>query len=125
MKRPKLRIALIGCGQIADAHLQEIRKIDSAEAVAVCDRHPDLARQAAARFGVPGVFDDLGRIPAQGIQVLLRSVQKDRIAMALKGATADMKDLFFRNLSERAGKMLREEIEAHLALRTVRPRESP
>lgn len=38
-------------------------------------------------------FDDLGRIPAQGIQVLLRSVQKDRIAMALKGATADMKDL--------------------------------
>lgn len=56
-------------------------------------------------------FDDLGRVPAQGIQVLLRSVQKDRIAMALKGATAEMKDLFFRNLSERAGKMLREEIE--------------
>ena len=31
-------------------------------------------------------FEDLGRISAQGIQVLLRSVQKDRIAMALKGA---------------------------------------
>ncbi len=57
-------------------------------------------------------FDDLGRIPAQGIQILLRSVQKDRIAMALKGATTEMKDLFFRNLSERAGKMLREEIES-------------
>ena len=56
-------------------------------------------------------FEDLGRIPPQGIQVLLRNVQKDRIAMALKGAPAAMKDLFFKNLSERAGKMLREEIE--------------
>jgi flagellar motor switch protein FliG len=56
-------------------------------------------------------FDDLGRIPAQGIQVLLRTVQKDRIAMALKGASAEIRDLFFRNLSERAAKMLREELE--------------
>jgi flagellar motor switch protein FliG len=56
-------------------------------------------------------FEDLGRIPVQGIQLLLRSVQKNRIALALKGAPADMRDLFFRNLSERAGKMLREEIE--------------
>jgi flagellar motor switch protein FliG len=38
-------------------------------------------------------------------------VQKDKIAMALKGASVDMKDLFFRNLSERASKMLREELE--------------
>ena len=56
-------------------------------------------------------FDDLGRIPAQGIQVLLRTVQKDRIAMALKGAATEIKDLFFRNLSERAARMLREELE--------------
>ena len=57
-------------------------------------------------------FEDLDRIPPQGIQVLLRSVQKERIAMALKGASAEMKELFFRNLSERAGKILREEIES-------------
>lgn len=56
-------------------------------------------------------FEDLARIPVQGIQVLLRGVQKNRIALALKGASPEMKDLFFRNLSERAGKMLREEIE--------------
>jgi flagellar motor switch protein FliG len=56
-------------------------------------------------------FEDLGRVPAQGIQVLLRTVQKDKIAMALKGAPAEMRDLFFRNLSERATKMLREELE--------------
>ena len=57
-------------------------------------------------------FQDLEKIPAQGIQVLLRTVQKDKIALALKGASAEMKDLFFKNLSERAGKMLREEMEA-------------
>jgi flagellar motor switch protein FliG len=69
-------------------------------------------KEAAERIrGLMFTFEDLSRISAQGIQVLLRSVQKDRIAMALKGASSSMKDLFFRNLSERAGKMLREEIE--------------
>ena len=55
----QLKVALVGCGQIADAHLQEIARVPIARAVAVCDRQIDLARQAAARFGVPGVYDDL------------------------------------------------------------------
>jgi predicted dehydrogenase len=58
----RLKIALIGCGQIADAHLQELRKIPGAEPVAVCDRYIDLAEQAALRFGVPGVYSDLGQM---------------------------------------------------------------
>lgn len=58
----KLRVGLVGCGQIADAHLQEIRKIECAELVAVCDRQRDLARQAAERFGGPATFDDLDRM---------------------------------------------------------------
>lgn len=65
MQRTKLRVALVGCGQIADAHLQELRYVPTAEAVAVCDRYPDLARQAAARSAVPGAFDDLGRMLAE------------------------------------------------------------
>jgi predicted dehydrogenase len=59
MSGRKLRVALVGCGQIADAHLQEVRKIRGATLVAVADRHLDLARQAAARFDVPEVFEDL------------------------------------------------------------------
>ncbi|MCA9108378.1 MAG: Gfo/Idh/MocA family oxidoreductase [Planctomycetaceae bacterium] len=55
----RIRVALLGCGQIADAHLQEIRKIDFAELVAVCDVHQDLADQAAARFEVPHAFTDM------------------------------------------------------------------
>jgi len=47
-----------------------------------------------------------------GIQTLLRSVEKDKLAMALKGASDTIKELFFKNMSERAGKMLREDMEA-------------
>lgn len=57
-----LKVALIGCGQIADAHLQEIGKIPMARIVAVCDRHVALAKQAAARFGFPSVYSDVNKM---------------------------------------------------------------
>lgn len=57
-------------------------------------------------------FDDLIRLDAAGVQVLLRSVEKDKLAIALKGGNDMVKELFFKNMSERAGKMLREDMEA-------------
>jgi predicted dehydrogenase len=60
-----LRAALIGCGQIADAHLAAIRRLPSAELVATCDAHRDLAEQAAARFGAPVSFDAAGEMLAR------------------------------------------------------------
>ncbi len=62
-------------------------------------------------------FDDLVRLDASGIQLLLRQVEKDQLAMSLKGAAEDVKDLFFSNMSERAGKMMREDMEAMGAVR--------
>jgi predicted dehydrogenase len=62
MEGHRLKVALIGCGQIADAHLQELRRTPGASVVAVCDRHPELARQAAARFGVARTFDSAARM---------------------------------------------------------------
>ena len=62
-------------------------------------------------------FDDLVRLDAGGIQVLLRQVEKDQLALALKGASDDVKELFFSNMSERAGKMMREDMEAMGAVR--------
>lgn len=53
------RVALVGCGQIADAHLKEIAKIDSATVVGVCDYYPELAEQAAQRFHVDRWFADI------------------------------------------------------------------
>ena len=62
---PRLRMALIGCGQIADAHLQEAAKIASVEVVAVCDMYFDLARQAASRFRIRGIYDNLDLMLAE------------------------------------------------------------
>ena len=46
------------------------------------------------------------------MQTLLRSVEKDRLPVALKGASDKIKDLFLTNMSERAAKMLRDDIAA-------------
>ena len=57
-------------------------------------------------------FEDLARLDNNGVQTLLRQVEKDKLALALKGSTDQMRDLFFKNMSERAGKMMREDMDA-------------
>jgi len=57
-------------------------------------------------------FEDLARLDAGGVQTLLRNVEKDRLALALKGTSDKLRDLFFDNMSERAAKILREDMEA-------------
>ncbi|TBW37388.1 flagellar motor switch protein FliG [Siculibacillus lacustris] len=57
-------------------------------------------------------FEDLGKLDAGGIQTLLRNVEKDKLAIALKGASESLRDFFFANMSTRAGNMLREDMEA-------------
>lgn len=57
-------------------------------------------------------FEDLVRIDSQGIQILLRNVDKDKLAIALKGASDTVKDLFFNNMSTRAGKIIKEDMDA-------------
>ncbi len=57
-------------------------------------------------------FEDLVRIDQAGVQVLLRHVEKDKLGLSLKGASDEIKAMFFSNMSERAGKMLREDMEA-------------
>ncbi|HSV29959.1 MAG TPA: flagellar motor switch protein FliG [Candidatus Omnitrophota bacterium] len=70
-------------------------------------------RESAERIkSLMFTFEDLTRIDAAGIQTLLRQVEKDKLGMALKGGSDAVKDLFFKNMSERAGKMLREDMEA-------------
>ena len=70
-------------------------------------------REAAERIkALMFTFEDLVRIDTAGIQTLLRSVEKDKLAIALKGGSETVKDLFFKNMSERAGKMLKEDMDA-------------
>ncbi|MBW7852028.1 MAG: flagellar motor switch protein FliG [Rhodospirillales bacterium] len=70
-------------------------------------------RESAERIkALMFTFEDLVRVDASGVQTLLRHVEKDKLALALKGASEGVRDLFFKNMSERAGKMLREDMDA-------------
>jgi predicted dehydrogenase len=54
-----LKVAIVGCGKIADAHASQIQRIGGCEIVAVCDREPLMAKQLYERFPVKHYFDDL------------------------------------------------------------------
>lgn len=54
-----LKIAIVGCGKIADAHASAIQRIDGCEIVGVCDREPLMAKQLFERFPVRAHFTDL------------------------------------------------------------------
>ncbi len=57
-------------------------------------------------------FEDLANLDPAGIQTLIRAVDKDKLPPALKGATETIRDLFFSNMSERAAKIMKEDMAA-------------
>ena len=57
-------------------------------------------------------FDDLASINPAGIQAILRAADKDKLGTALKGASDALAGMFFENMSERAGKILKEDMAA-------------
>ena len=58
------------------------------------------------------VFEDLSKLDPGGIQTLLRNVDKTKLGLALKGANDEMRNLFMSNMSERAAKLMREDMSA-------------
>lgn len=58
----KIKVAIIGCGQISDAHLSEIRLIPYAHVVAVCDLYESLAEDTADRFDVGAYYSDISEM---------------------------------------------------------------
>lgn len=57
------------------------------------------------------VFEDCQYIDDKGMREILKEVNNDDLTLALRGASDDLKDLFFRNMSERASDMIKEELE--------------
>ena len=60
--KTKTKIAIIGCGMIADAHVNEIRKIKDTAVVAVCDKEQLMAAQLAERYGIPHHFESFEQL---------------------------------------------------------------
>jgi len=95
-------------------HMAEIfnnfdRQTESRFITALEERSRDSAERIKALMFT---FEDLGKLDPGSIQTLLRHVEKDKLGLALKGATDGLRDIFFSNMSERAGKILREDMEA-------------
>ena len=69
-------------------------------------------RESAERIrALMFVFEDLGKLDPGGVQTLLRAVDKDQMALAMKGASDALREMFFSNMSERAAKIMREDME--------------
>ncbi len=58
------------------------------------------------------VFEDLSKLDPGGVQTLLRNIDKDKLGLALKGANDEMRNLFMSNMSERAAKLMRDDMAA-------------
>ena len=57
-------------------------------------------------------FDDLNRLDDKGIQSLMKEIQSESLVIALKGATPELREKIFRNMSTRAAETLREDLES-------------
>ena len=70
-------------------------------------------RESAERIrALMFVFEDLSKLDPGGVQTLLRAVEKDQLGLALKGASDALREMFFSNMSERASKIMREDMES-------------
>jgi len=57
-----IRVAIVGCGKIADQHVLAMRRIPTSQVVAVCDQERLMAKQLAERSGIEGCFDDVAEM---------------------------------------------------------------
>src|ERR1700742_2905021 len=95
--------------QMAEIFNNFDRQTESRFITALEERNRDSAERIKALMFT---FEDLGKLDPGSVQTLLRAVEKDRLGLALKGATDGLRDVFFSNMSERAGKILKEDMEA-------------
>ena len=85
------------------------RSIESKFLSSLEERNKDSAERIKALMFT---FEDLGKLDPGGVQTLLRNAEKDKIAIALKGSSEELRNLFFSNMSERAAKIMREDMGA-------------
>jgi predicted dehydrogenase len=87
-----LRVVIVGCGKIADSHVDEIRRLpEQAQVVAVCDREGLMAEQLAMRFAIPARYDDFESMLEQERPdvVHITTPPQSHTALALTALAAD------------------------------------
>ena len=92
---------------VADIFNNLDRQVEGRFMSALEERSRDTAERVKSLMFT---FYDLGRLPPEAIGKLMRVVEKSKLPTALKGASEQIRNLFLSTLSERAGKLLRDEI---------------
>lgn len=85
-----LNVAIVGCGKIADSHVDEIRKLSCARLVAVCDLEPIIAEQLAKRFAIPRWYTDFDlMLSEQRLNVIhIATPPQSHLALTQKAVSA-------------------------------------
>ncbi|MBI1954208.1 MAG: flagellar motor switch protein FliG [Proteobacteria bacterium] len=85
------------------------RATESKFMAALEERNQEIAEKVKSLMFT---FEDLVRVDQTGVQAILRSIDKTKLGLALKGASDKIKELFFKNMSERAAKILKDDMAA-------------
>jgi flagellar motor switch protein FliG len=88
---------------IEGAVIESIREFD-----------PELAQKIMDKMFV---FEDLLKLEPRSVQMVLKEVSSDSLVVALKGATSELRELVFANMSSRAAETLREDLESRGPIR--------
>jgi flagellar motor switch protein FliG len=106
----KLKKATLG-GTKATAEILNFlgSQIETAAVESIREHDPDLAQKILDQMFV---FENLMDLDDRAIQLLLREVQSESLIVALKGADPALREKIFKNMSNRAAEMLREDLEA-------------
>lgn len=103
------RTALGGVHTVAEI----LNNIGSANETSVLDAireyDPDLAQQILDEMFV---FENLLDVDDRSLQVILREIQSESLILAMKGASPELREKIFKNMSQRAAEMLREDLES-------------
>jgi flagellar motor switch protein FliG len=83
--------------------------VETAVLDAVKEHDADLAQKIIDEMFV---FEDLLDLDDRAIQALLREVQSESLIVALRGAPEALREKIFKNMSQRAAEMLRDDLEA-------------
>lgn len=90
-----------------------LNSMDSTLETVIMDQINEFDKELGDRIqDLMFVFDDLAEVDDRGIQALLREISSETLVVALKGADDALKVKIFRNMSKRAGEMLRDDLEA-------------
>jgi flagellar motor switch protein FliG len=106
----KLKKSAMGGVQMAADMLNFMGSQVEASAVAnIREYDPELAQKIQDKMFT---FDNVLDIDDRGIQLLMREIQSDSLIIALKGTSQALREKIFKNMSQRAAEMLREDLEA-------------